>query len=135
MRHHANEKFEALSAGTRPAGLVQPIALQTLEDMGVSTEGLRSKHIEEFADRPVNIAVTVCDNASAECPPWLGADLQVHWGLPDPTFHEGTDEERLTVCKDVAQRLEAKVFRLAKLEFHGHRKADLKKILDQLSAL
>ncbi len=83
----------------------------------------------------MNIAITVCDNASAECPAWLGADIQVHWGLPDPTFHPGTDEERLEFCKSVAQRLQDKLARLVSLEFQRHPKAELKQILEQLSGL
>ncbi len=135
LRHVAGDRFEALSAGTRPAGVVQPLALETLQKMGVCTEGLRSKHIEEFADRPVNIAITVCDNASAECPTWLGADIRVHWGLPDPTFAQGTDEERLVFCTEVAERILKKVTRLAMIRFDRYSKAKLNEILNRLADL
>ncbi len=132
LRHEAGDRFEALSAGTRPAGVVQPIALSALEELGVSTQGLYSKHIDEVLDRPINIAITVCDNASAECPAQLPADFRVHWGLPDPTFHQGTDEERMAFCLEIAGRLRQKMTELAAMRFDGQ---DRELLLDALSAL
>ena len=132
LRHEAGERFEALSAGTRPAGVVQPLALATLEELGVSTDGLHSKHLDEVADRPINIAITVCDNASAECPAQLPADFKVHWGMPDPTFHPGTDEERRAFCLQVAQRLREKIIQLSALRFEGQ---DRELLLAALAAL
>ncbi len=135
LRHVAGEKFEALSGGTRPAGVVQPIAIRALERMGVSTEGLESKHLDRFVDCPVNIAITVCDNASAECPSWLGADIKVHWGLPDPTFHPGSEEEREAFCTEIAERIRAKVIRLANLRLEEYSREALVDQLDSLSRL
>ena len=132
LRHEAGDRFEALSAGTRPAGVVQPIALSTLEGMGVSTEGLYSKHVDEVLNRPINIAITVCDNASAECPTQLPADFKVHWGVPDPTFHPGTDEERMAFCLEIAERLRKKMTELAALRFDCQ---DRELLLEALSAL
>ena len=133
LRHTAGEKFEALSAGTRPAGFVHPLALKTLESMGVPTDGLVSKHVEDLTDRPINIAITVCDNASAECPPSLAADIQAHWALPDPSFLAGTEEERLDFCGSVAERILKKIKGLSKLRFEEHSKEQLSLILKQLA--
>ena len=135
LRHEAGDRFEALSAGTRPAGVVQPIAIRALERMGVPTDGLESKHLDRFADDPVNIAITVCDNASAECPSWLGADIRVHWGLPDPTFHPGNDDDRETFCTEIAERIRAKVTGLASLRLEECSRQELLDKLSELSKL
>ncbi len=135
LRHVAGDKFEALSGGTRPAGLVQPIAIRKLEKMCVPTDGLESKHLDQFTDYPVNIAITVCDNASAECPSWLGADIKVHWGLPDPTFHPGSEEEREAFCTEIAERIRAKVIRLANLRLEEYSREALVGKLNSLSKL
>jgi len=135
LRHVAGDKFEALSGGTRPAGVVQPIAIRALERMGVPTDSLESKHLDQFADHPVNIAITVCDNASAECPSWLAADIKVHWGLPDPTFHRGSEEEREAFCTEIAERILKKVTRLAAIRFEQCSKAKLCEILNALADL
>ncbi len=115
LRYVAPDSFVSLSAGTRPAGMVHPIAVQTLHNMGVSTDDLESKHWEEFLDRPIDICITVCDNASAECPTWPGQTVQGHWALPDPAFFAGTEEERLEFAQLVADRILAKVTKLSKL--------------------
>ena len=135
LRHVAGDKFEALSGGTRPAGVVQPIAIRALERMGVPTDGLESKHLDQFADYPVNIAITVCDNASAECPSWLAADIKVHWGLPDPTFHAGDEDEREGFCTEIAERIRSKVTRLANMRFEEYSREELVDELSNLSTL
>ncbi len=89
-------RVTAVSAGSKPAGKVNPGALAKLEAEGLSTEGLRSKSWDEFADtseHPIDIVVTVCDSAAGEtCPVWYGSPVTVHWGIPDPAI-EGSDEE------------------------------------------
>jgi arsenate reductase len=91
-------EFKAYSAGSKPAGKVNPGALEWLNEKGYSTEGLRSKSWDEFAtpDAPkLDFVFTVCDNAAGEvCPIWPGQPMTAHWGIPDPAHIEG----------DVAQR-------------------------------
>ena len=65
-------KFRAFSAGSHPAGQVNPHALDLLQRNRFSTEGLRSKNWDEFAapNAPVmDYVLTVCDKAAGEvCP-------------------------------------------------------------------
>ncbi len=132
LRQHAGERLRVCSAGTRPAGFVHPLALQTLERMGVSTAGLYSKHIEEILEADPDVVITVCDNASAECPVWPGKVVQAHWPMPDPTFHPGTDEERQEFCRQVAQRLLKMVAHLNRLPLE---QLDDEALADRLSIL
>lgn len=135
LRDVAGDRFCVLSAGTRPAGFVHPLALQTLQAMGVSTEGLESKPVEQIADRPIDIAITVCDNASAECPTWLRSGVQAHWALPDPSFHPGTEAEREEFCRQVGQRILKKVQALAALPIERLAPEELRARLESLAAL
>ena len=108
-------RFKAYSAGSFPAGRVNPHAIRLLESLGVQTAGLRSKSWDEFsgADAPtLDFVITVCDNAAGEvCPIWLGHSLQVHWGLPDPASVEGSEDDKLKAFKTtyaaLSERLEA----------------------------
>ena len=108
-------RFKAYSAGSFPAGRVNPHAIRLLESLGVQTAGLRSKSWDEFsgADAPtLDFVITVCDNAAGEvCPIWLGHPLQVHWGLPDPASVEGSEDDKLKAFKTtyaaLSERLEA----------------------------
>ena len=88
--------FAAYSAGSHPAGKVNPFALELLERNRIPTAGLRSKNWDEFA-RPgaprLDFVFTVCDNAAGEaCPVWPGQPVTAHWGVQDPAAVQGTDE-------------------------------------------
>ena len=84
----AGDRFVAYSAGSQPAGRVNPGAIAQLERMGHPTADLRSKSWDEFAEPGAlacRFVFTVCDNAAGEsCPIWIGAPMTIHWGIPDP---------------------------------------------------
>ncbi len=77
------EQWQAVSAGTVPAGYVHPKALAALREIGIDHDG-RSKSADEFRDVPFDLVVTVCDSAAEECPIWLGQGRRVHHSFPDP---------------------------------------------------
>lgn len=85
-------RVKAYSAGSKPAGTVNPVALETLARHGVPCEGARSKTWDEFAvpGAPrIDFIFTVCDNAASEpCPVWPGHPATAHWGIPDPAHVE-----------------------------------------------
>ena len=91
----AEGRLRAFSAGSHPSGTVNPNALQKLRDEGHDTSGVESKSWERFAGDdvvPIDIVVTVCDNAAGEsCPIWRGSPVTVHWGIPDPADAVGED--------------------------------------------
>jgi arsenate reductase len=104
--------FKAYSAGSKPAGRVNPGALEWLQANGYSTEGLRSKSWDEFAAPGApefDFIFTVCDNAAGEtCPLWLGHPATAHWGIPDPAHVEG-DEARRAAFKKAAEQLSRRI--------------------------
>ena len=90
--------IRGFSAGSHPKGRVHPLALERLRQLGIPTEGLRSKSWDEFAAAgapQMDFVVTVCDQAAAEmCPVWPGHPMTANWGIPDPAAVEGSDAER-----------------------------------------
>lgn len=112
-------RFRAHSAGSHPAGRVNPFALELLERNGYPTGGLRSKNWEEFAAPgapALDFIVTVCDNAAGEvCPVWPGRPVSAHWGVADPAAVEGTDEDKRRAFLEAFAVLKRRIELLAAL--------------------
>lgn len=117
MNRLGHGRFHAMSAGSQPAGQVNPFARELLDSLEYDTSGLRSKNWNEFAAggadaADIDFVFTVCDSAAAEsCPVWPGEPVTAHWGLPDPAAVTGSDAEKrvafLNTYKALARRIEA----------------------------
>jgi arsenate reductase (thioredoxin) len=98
LRKDGQGRYRSFSAGSKPKGRVNPIALKVLESLNYPVDGMRSKSWQEFAapDAPVmDFVFTVCDSAAGEsCPVWPGQPMTAHWGIEDPAAVEGTDIEK-----------------------------------------
>lgn len=90
--------YSSFSAGSQPAGKVHPVALDTLQRLGLTPRDPRSKSWDEFAAPgapEMALVITVCGNAANEvCPVWPGAPMQVHWGVEDPAAAAPEDQPR-----------------------------------------
>lgn len=117
LDHDGAGRFHAFSAGSKPAGAVNPWAIRTLAARGYPAEGHRSKSWSEYAHGPhFDLIFTVCDSAAAEsCPVWPGHPLTVHWGIPDPAAVEGSDEDKAAAFAEAFDRLKARIDRLLAL--------------------
>ena len=113
INHWGKGRFVGYSAGSRPAGRVNPIALELLQHMQLPTGGLRSKSWDEFAAPgapPLDFVFTVCDNAAGEqCLFWPGQPMTAHWGVEDPAAVEGTDTEKWLAFRKVFRELENRI--------------------------
>jgi len=134
LRHIGGERFNARSAGVEPAGYVHPVALETMRRMNVPTDGLYSKSWDQFADDPHDIIITVCDYAAIQpCPSWPGRPATAHWGLPDPSFHPGSEEDRLNAALGIAQRLRRWIEQLTALPLDELTADQLRKELERIA--
>lgn len=102
---HPSGLFVGFSAGSTPGTLVNPFAKEIALELGYDESKLRSKSWDEYGlpDAPkMDFIITVCDQAAGEqCPYWPGKPATAHWGFPDPSRVEGSDEEKKRACKDV----------------------------------
>jgi arsenate reductase (thioredoxin) len=88
-----DERWDAVSAGTKPTGYVHPKALAALAEIGILHNG-RSKPVDEFRDVDFDLVITVCDSAAEECPIWLGKGKRMHHSFPDPARTDEMNEFR-----------------------------------------
>ena len=113
LNHRGGGRFRAWSAGSHPAGRVNPHAIALLRQLGLPTDDLRSKSWDEFAAPgapPLDFVFTVCDKAASEvCPVWPGQPVTAHWGLPDPAAVEGSDDDRTKAFRDTYVALERRI--------------------------
>ncbi len=134
LRDLGQGRFNAYSAGTRPAGGPNAFALEILEQLDHDISGLRSKSIEEFQGEGApefDFVFTVCDAAAnEECPPWPGQPMTAHWGLPDPVKVEGTDAEKALAFKDTYRQLRQRISAFVSIPFEGLSRESLQRQLD-----
>jgi arsenate reductase len=113
LNQRGRGQFRAYSAGSHPAGRVNPFALALLARMSLPTEGLRSKPWDEFAAPgapKLDFVFTVCDNAAGEvCPVWPGQPATAHWGVPDPAAVEGDDAAKTEAFRQAFRSLERRI--------------------------
>jgi arsenate reductase (thioredoxin) len=115
-------RFRAYSAGSHPAGKVNPYAIEQIQSLHYPMSDLRSKSWDEFAlpgAPQMDFIITVCDNAAGEiCPRWPGHPVTAHWGFQDPAAFVGSDDEKrhvfAKVCRKIKNRLD--IFAMLPLE-------------------
>jgi arsenate reductase len=131
-------RLKAWSAGSKPAGRINPGALEWLQEQGYETKGLRSKSWDEFAApgaSQFDFIFTVCDNAAGEaCPVWPGKPTTAHWGIPDPAHVEG-EEARRAAFKKAAEQLALRIQLFMSLPIEKLDKLTLKQKLAEIGRI
>lgn len=135
INHLGGGRFKAFSAGSHPTGKVNPNALATLKRHGVSTEGFSSQSWDEFDDKGIDIAITVCDQAAGEvCPVYLDSVVRGHWGLPDPAHVTGSQEIIEAAFEATYAALEKRIHRLLALPVEAMTRPELTEALNKIGA-
>ncbi|WP_448253345.1 arsenate reductase ArsC [Ottowia oryzae] len=131
-------RFRAFSAGSHPAGHVQPLALALLAQYHYPTDGLRSKNWDEFSGPSapqLDFVFTVCDRAAGEaCPYWPGQPMTAHWGVEDPAAVQGSAEEQRRAYANAFMVLKNRIAMFAALPFDKLDRLSLKQQLDGIGA-
>lgn len=104
FNHLAPEGWRAISAGSQPAGQLNPRAVALLQRKGISTEGYYSKSWDDLPVTP-EVVITVCGSAAGEtCPAYLGPVRRAHWGVDDPS-HLVASEEAIEAAFEQTYRI------------------------------
>ncbi len=131
-------RFRAFSAGSFPAGAVNPYALEILERRNHRTEHLRSKSWDEFAvpgAPAMDFVFTVCDRAAGEvCPVWPGQPISAHWGFADPAEVEGAEAVIRAAFANTYREIATRIEIFTSLPFESLDRLALKRKLDEIGA-
>ena len=129
-------RFRAFSAGSFPAGAVNPRTVEILERLNYPVAEMRSKSWDEFAGPgapDLGFVFTVCDNAANEvCPAWPGQPMTAHWGVPDPAAATGNDAEVAAAFAGAYRLLNNRIGIFVNLPFSSLDKLTLQKRLEEI---
>lgn len=109
-RHLGADVLEAYSAGTETYPEVKPLAVQVMEEAGVSMAGHKPKLL---TDIPEELDILITMGCNVICP-FIPNGHQEDWGLEDPSggtvenFRETRDLIRVKV-EDLRRRIISKV--------------------------
>jgi arsenate reductase len=99
VNHLLGDRWEAWSAGTKPAERVNPLALRAMAEVGIHISAAVPKSLETMRGQPWDLVVTVCDSAKESCPVFPGRLEALHVSFPDPVDATGAEEEQLEVYR------------------------------------
>jgi protein-tyrosine-phosphatase len=93
-RIHGGDDVEAVSAGSRPSGKVNPKAVEAMAELGYDLTTHASKGLDGFNGEEFDAAVTM--GCGDECP-LVKAKCRVDWQIPDP---KGMPPDQFRVVRD-----------------------------------
>jgi len=109
LRKRGGEAYAVFSAGTMPR-VVHPLAISVMQEIGITLSTHRAKSLEEFGNQPpMDLVITVCDEAAEACPYFPNARYQVHWGFADPSRIEGSEDERLAAFRRIRDLIAVRI--------------------------
>jgi len=136
LAREGRPRFRAFSAGSYPAGSVNPYALDLLEQFNHPTADLHSKSWDVFTgpDAPqMDFVFTVCDKAAGEvCPIWPGHPASAHWPFEDPEAFEGSEAEKRALFARVYSDFANRISTFISLPIASRDKLSLQKRLDEI---
>ncbi len=103
------------SAGTNPSTQVHPKGIQVMKEVNIDISENKPKRVDQFLDSAFDFVITVCDGVKETCPVFTGkVGKQLHIGFIDPAEVSGTEEEILTVFRNVRDQIRNDFFRFYK---------------------
>ena len=108
LRAYGGERFDVASAGTEARG-VHPFAIQAMAEVGIDIGAHASKTIDRYLAEPLDVVITVCDDAAEACPVFPNAAERRHWSFPDPSAVTGSDEERFAAFAEVRDAIRERI--------------------------
>ncbi|MBW0118288.1 arsenate-mycothiol transferase ArsC [Pseudonocardia abyssalis] len=97
MRHAADGRVVAHSAGTRPGSSINALSVQVLAEVGADMSGEVPKPVDPALLAGVDVVVTLGREAQLDVPP--GTDLR-NWDTDEPSERGIDGVERMRLVRD-----------------------------------
>lgn len=97
---HAPPGYRAVSAGTKPAGQINPLAVQAMKEAGIDISRQKSKIITDDMIRDSAKAINMGCMDRSDCP-LLFLNNPVDWSIEDP---KGKPIEKVREIRDEIER-------------------------------
>ena len=99
-RIHGGAGVEALSAGSRPSGVINPKAVRFMAELGYDLSRHASKSLDEIEGQFDAVVTMGCGDSC----PWVPAQRREDWALPDPKHMD--DAGYRTVRDEISARVQ-----------------------------
>jgi arsenate reductase (thioredoxin) len=109
LNQRGRGRFAAESAGSAPAGGVNPLAIAALREEGIQWGGHPPRGLDRLDRESWDVVVTVCDNAREACPIFPGHPVVVHWSMIDPAAVEGSPADKRKAFADALRLITRRV--------------------------
>jgi arsenate reductase len=107
-----DNKIEVHSAGTSPAAMVNPRAIEVMAEDGIDISKNSPKSVDEFLNDHWDYVITVCDDANETCPVFLGkVKHRFHIGFMDPSKITGSEEYIISEFRRVRDEIEEEFYK------------------------
>src|SRR4030095_11324448 len=90
---YGGDGIKAFSAGSKPSGIINPLAIESMKEMNYDLSLHSSKSIKDVESyAPFDVVVTMgCGDAC----PWMPAKKFVDWLIPDPRDLDVTEFRKI----------------------------------------
>src|SRR6266487_1610251 len=96
FRKYAPRGYSTISAGTKPSGQINPLAIQVMKEVGIDINKQRSKIITEDMIKNSTVRVNMGCMDKESCPTLFIHNL-LEWGIEDP---KGKSLEKVREIRD-----------------------------------
>ena len=104
----AGDRFEVFSAGSHPSR-VHPMSVAVMKEVGVDISQHTSDFVDDYLDKGIDIAITVCDNANQSCPTFPGNAERIHWSIDDPFKGWNFDTSQMDSFRETRREIKEKL--------------------------
>jgi len=108
LRDMAGDRFEVFSAGSHPSR-VHPMSVAVMKEVGVDISHHTSDFVDDYLDKGIDIAITVCDNANQSCPTFPGNAERIHWSIDDPFKGWNFDTSQMDSFRETRREIKEKL--------------------------